>query len=754
MSSMINHPKTALLFLWAFALIIVRFVFWGDYFISSPIYFLFLLIGFIGTLLAISFFLKRFLTSKILNKQPSISVPAILTVFLTSAFIFIYFTPPESFDAVFLTRAGKSLIHIFVTLTLGLFFFTASWALGKNIFALLKIGSFSNSERHTIYLALGTGACIYIAFLLSVLKIAFAPVVFLVLLLIIAINGHAIRTLYKNIYNKRIGYTSKHIGFLNILAITILFFIFLFAFISSLSGIANAGWDTFHQYLIFPQTYALNHSLVPFIFHPHWGFTQGAEMIYLLGTLLSGTDIVYLINFLFSVLSAYVFCLLIRSSHQKNLLWLIVMFTSLPLFLSFTYGYVKAESILIFFLLVAFLILKKMFEENNIRLLSLLSIIFGIIVSVKIIIAFFALSVCFALLYKRLSTLEISGKQILLSSLIFIALLSPWFIKNYYFYGQPFYPFVEGKDTFTKTIGYSCIPYLTENVSEDRFIAGGEYNPKYNLKFLSNARLTIKNLVIGNNTAIDNVGPWLLILLTILFSVRFIPASPFTRTLVVSSMLYFIFWLVVLSGQMWYLIPAIITIFLLLAASEAQENIFDKNEWLKYLLILWLICELFSLLLGVNLLEKIKYIRGEATYPETLQRIYQHNNERPQYGLYKTWQYIHENPLSGTDRKIVYSIFDPQGYFIEDSFKNFIPDFYGYIFACVSRSGQTRENLEKFNVGYIIDPGMYTKSCGLNAKMENYRICQARKNFDAFIRDNGTLILEEGFVKLYSLSKD
>jgi len=112
--------------------------------------------------------------------------------------------------------------------------------------------------------------------------------------------------------------------------------------------------------------------------------------------------------------------------------------------------------------------------------------------------------------------------------------------------------------------------------------------------------------------------------------------------------------------------------------------------------------------------------------------------------------YINTNILSGNNSNaLIYGFTDTQGYFINDSYKNFIPDFYGYLFACLSRQGKAYENMKKLGVSYIIFSSDTYPLC--SAGDTKFITCQSRNNFRVFINKYGELIHKDGGFELYIL---
>ena len=179
----------------------------------------------------------------------------------------------------------------------------------------------------------------------------------------------------------------------------------------------------------------------------------------------------------------------------------------------------------------------------------------------------------------------------------------------------------------------------------------------------------------------------------------------------------------------------------------------EKYTYLKILILFWLAFLVLSYFFSqcIFLPEKNYYTRGELSYDQALSKIAStlgadHSHS---YQKYKIWDYLNKNILINTDNKMIYGFMLPEGYFIQASNKNFIPDFYGYLFNCIIQTGEPKKYLEKMNVGYFIYHKSSYPAC--QEKPDQYLICRTVNKFNDFAKDNLVVIKEERDYILYGM---
>jgi hypothetical protein len=148
--------------------------------------------------------------------------------------------------------------------------------------------------------------------------------------------------------------------------------------------------------------------------------------------------------------------------------------------------------------------------------------------------------------------------------------------------------------------------------------------------------------------------------------------------------------------------------------------------------------------------EKKKFIRGEYDYAVAVSSYKNISGRSGRYEWYRAWDYINQQMKSGKTSGIVYGFFDAQGYFIKDSHKNFIPDFYGYLFRCMDKDGDVYDKMKKIGVKYVL-AGKNTGLCEKKEDIDKFYDCQTQVRFREYIESHGEEVFREGEVYVYIL---
>lgn len=750
--------KTAIFGTWAFYLSSIPFIYllnsingknWAGY--------LFWLLCLFILSISIAFLLKAIInTNEAKNNGISFHIPFAIIIFVSLIITAINIDTITSLTFDKFQYIWQSFFVLSESISITSFFFIISYVLGEKIFRHFRIEKITEAEMAVISVGLGSGVLIYIIYLLSILKIAYPSVIYILFLLII-LNSipKLINLFHQSVAIKKFSIPLEW-GLNKTLTLTLVVLILSLAFINSLGNISNSHiYDTLTWYLSAPINYLGNQGLIEFPFHPSWGIPQGGEMIYFLGLLLGGINIAYIMNFIFLILSIVVFYLILKAAKLKNTLWISSIYISMPVFLAFLGGYLKVDSILCFFVLIIFLLVYKWLSDKNENIIPILAIFCGLAVIVKFIALFFVGGVFLSVLLLQKQFSFLNYRKIFTISLIIIALFLPWGIKNWIYYQQPLYPFIKGNDIFTQKINVSCIPHLNQNISEDRLFTLNTIPhtipPKNESRLLSNIILTSKLFWTQQGIYIGNPGPWFLILLpAVAYYILKRKRDLFIAVTGASTIIYFIFWLVFLSGQIWYLLPSLIGFFIIAGFVLGENMNLNIYSPIRYIVPIWLFFVLFTFFITSDINEKVLYIRGEHDYQKTLDLIAKENGS-DYADSYNMWQYINANILAKSNHKIIYGLLEGRQYFAIEPNKNFIPDLSGYLSSCLAQHGNILDDLKKLNVGYVIDNNNFIFQCSQNEKMDGYNICQARKSFDQLLDKHGKLIHREGTVKLYSI---
>ena len=332
------------------------------------------------------------------------------------------------------------------------FLVLVSLALGQKILGLIgaKFGSYL--ENFVFSLPLGLAVLAYITFFLGITGLLYKSVLIAVLLVIFIFLIKDIRGIISNLF-KFITSIDKgklikkfNIGF-NFFSIVICFLL-LFVLINFIASFAPPWhFDVLAYHLAIQKIYIRAHQIiyVPYIFYSN--LPSLIDTIYLTGLLLHSGVLSNMLGYTLGVvliLAIYSFCT--RYFNWKVAVLASLIFYSMPAIIrSSRTSHVDLQFALFIFL--SFYSLFLYFDSGNCRLLASSAIFAGLGGSSKIfgpvaVAGIFVLMAHHAI--SRLVTKKISRKtffsHIFIFGLIVLIIVSPWFLKNYFFTGNPFWP--------------------------------------------------------------------------------------------------------------------------------------------------------------------------------------------------------------------------------------------------------------------------------------------------------------------------
>lgn len=698
-------------------------------------------------------FISELLTVK---KKEGISLS--LPVFSLAAAIWILLIVLINYDIItkldvekwkFIAETIFSTVKLFF---ITLFFFISAYAFGRKILGFFKFtnSNFNQAENIFISLGLGVGIISYLIFFVSLGHAAYSWVIWTLLLLGCFWGAKEIKSFFLFLLRKKIIITikKKNIEGMAMLFLAVLFFITL---IYSLANILNAGWDTFHQYLTFPDVYQKNHGLVYFPYHPHWGFPQAGEMVILTGLLLGGLPEPFVISYFFGILGILTLYLIFNEFGKKRAIWAISILAGVPFFLIFQSGYLKLEMILFFYIALIFLVFRKITNSpDSIKLWVIFSIFCGLAISIKYTSFIFlaALAVPMIIFYKKFL---LDWKKIILSAFIILAIFSPWIIKNIIYYQSPLYPLFSGRDFFYDNFNADCGKYFMNICNEDEFIFSDDYALKTDNQIESNFLLTANSFLWGNNFDILSVGPFFILFFPLIIILYFKTKDIYIKTLIIFSLAFFLLGIIFFTGQIWYFLPFLVSCLIIISFIVENNPFSISINFIKYLILLWLflVTSFLILLYGQ---QKVNYFaRGQYSLEKSFNAVRQGKANSKKYYWYQMEKYINKKILNGSSNHLIYGFMDPQGFFIRDSNKNFIPDFFGSMFNCLSQKGDIYAELKKMGVEYFIFDAKIYPACNLRENKQKFQICRTRDEFKKFIKENGNLVYKKGDFRIYSL---
>jgi len=228
-------------------------------------------------------------------------------------------------------------------------------------------------------------------------------------------------------------------------------FILILSFFQCLTP--PTAWDSQVYHLTGPKLYLQAHRLPVDIDIPYLGFPPLLEMLFTAALLLKGDIVARLIHFAYGFLTLLALFAFAGRYFNRKLAWLsMAIFYSVPsLVLISTWAYVDLG--LIFYEFTAFYALMRWLETRDKpfgsaqgrRWLTLTAILCGLAMGVKYtsVILPITLALAIALRAQREGLREMF-KALLLFGLLTIVVASPWYLKNLFSTGNPFYPFFFG----------------------------------------------------------------------------------------------------------------------------------------------------------------------------------------------------------------------------------------------------------------------------------------------------------------------
>jgi hypothetical protein len=205
------------------------------------------------------------------------------------------------------------------------------------------------------------------------------------------------------------------------------------------------AWDSQVYHLTGPKLYLQAHRLPVDIDLPYLGFPPLLEMLFTAGMLLKGDIVARLIHYAYGFLTLLALFAFAGRYFNRKVAWLsVAIFYSVPsLVLISTWAYVDLG--LIFYEFSAFYALMRWLEARDKRWLALTAILCGLAMGVKYTSVILPITLALIIGLKvRQEGLQEMGKALLLFGLLAIVVASPWYLKNFFSTGNPFYPFFFG----------------------------------------------------------------------------------------------------------------------------------------------------------------------------------------------------------------------------------------------------------------------------------------------------------------------
>lgn len=471
-----------------------------------------------------------------------------------------------------LKATARSLSDILSYLALLLLFLLIAGSLGKIIIRLIA-GNDSGELRERVPLisiALGLGALSLIMFVLGVLGLFYPATAYSILLAGGLLGLKEARGLWQSL-RATLGRGRLELSFFEALLLLTLAMALLMGFLGALAPPFLGDDMVYH--LVAPKAYLANHRIIEIPRNIYTYFPMGTEMLYVLAMLLKNDVLAKLIHYLFGVLiviSIYRYAGQVGLPRRHGLMAAAIFYT-VP-----TVWYISAWSAYID-LALAFFLTTALFAyiESYRSPRRIWPVVSGLSLG-------FALGTKFTALYMvpvfllGLAIREAARpgersagatlKNILLPVILCLLVPSPWYIKNIYYTGNPFFPFFLDIIPTREVAGWDA-----ERARNYLAMLGRYGGPEKSVGdyLLLPWNLTVNAKFVAPRFFDGIIGPVFLMVLPAFFLLRGRLAKEI-KIIVCFGALYFAFW-AFSSQQARFLVPLLPP--LSLAAAWSVENL-------------------------------------------------------------------------------------------------------------------------------------------------------------------------------------
>ena len=475
--------------------------------------------------------------------------------------------------------------QITTILLFNIIFILILWSIGNRIIKLLKLNNLTGLEEFIFGFAFGAVPLIFSIFLLAITNLLYTKFILINLAIWLLFS-------YKEIIEnlKKINKLKVHlpplknftdINFYKKIVILILFMSIIFLFIESINP-QPLDYDSLHTYYNAPKLSLEQHKLVKFPLFPFANIPKNIEMLYMNIMAITSPRFlshIQLIYFALTLLTIYLFCKKFFNKKTGLLATMICFLAPTILYLSKT---TKIDISLIFYSILIIYIFFIWLDKPKIKWAIIMGSLFGLSFGIKyngILLFISVISTIFIIIIYRLAKKKECKKYIYQSLIIIlftIILFSPWLIRNKAEFNNYSYPFSINSNSSTKNPlvnkkkdEYTKIFYQKEKNEIKRFINF----PKTYLKSSAHSRL-------------QNFSPIFLIGLLLLFLYR---KNYKEKILIIIFSVYFILWFLKANHRIWYGVPILPLLSVLIASAIIKVKFLLKNNIIKFSLISYLI---------------------------------------------------------------------------------------------------------------------------------------------------------------------
>jgi hypothetical protein len=465
------------------------------------------------------------------------------------------------------------------------------------------------------------------------------------------------------------------------------------------------AWDSQVYHLMGSKLYLQAHRLPVDIDLPYLGFPLLLEMLFTAGLFLKGDIVARLIHYAYGFLTLLALFAFARRYFNRKVAWLsMAIFYSVPsLVLISTWAYVDLG--LIFYEFTAFYALMRWLEARDKRWLILTAILCGLAMGVKYTSIILPITLALIIALKvRQEGLKETVQALLLFGLLAIVVASPWYLKNLFFTGNPFYPFFFGGTYW------------------DEFRAWWYSRAGTGLAFTAPWRLLVAPLEItvlgtqGKESYDATIGPILLTVVPLLALVWRKIASEERRVIgyaVLVCLIQYLFWLYgVAQSALLVQTRLLFPIFALLALLAGYTV--DKLALLtrQVFSLQWFVTTVLLLALGLNAVSSALHFISDSPLPYLTGSESKESYLTRHLGLYYS-TVVHINENLPPSAKILF-LWEPRSYYCQrdcwpdallDKFKHLTYKYHDAegIAEYLHREGVTHLLLYQTGLEYILE---------------------------------------------------
>ncbi len=326
-----------------------------------------------------------------------------------------------------------------------LFIILIAWALGRKALKYLRNEFSTFLEESVFSLGLGLGILAYLVLGLGLVGLFYHWVAYLLLALLGLSLFREIKDILKTVIEKSREFVQIEPGFFGLLSGGLLLITTLLYFVSALAP--PVFFDSMVYHLAVPSIHIQHHRILPIPFNLYSNFPMTGEMLYTLALLLKGDILAKLINFIFGPLILLaIFSFSSRYLNRKIALLAAVIFYTAPL-VGMNSILTTVDLELTLFSALSIYALVSWFHSKKRNWLISAGIFSGLALGTKytaILLVFILLGL--GILLKRIledrEKFPKVLKELVIFSLVALAVASPWYIKNIIYTGNPIYPFL------------------------------------------------------------------------------------------------------------------------------------------------------------------------------------------------------------------------------------------------------------------------------------------------------------------------